>query len=150
MAVVTWMGIFPLVLVLSGVIAPVVAPVSPVLSVALVTTLVVVLMTWVVAPWLTRALSPWLRPRAATAVPVDGESAGPIPADLPGAGTIYLGQNLRFKAPVRPGDTVKATVEVRELYAEKRRVTLSTVCTVGETVVIDGEALVMPTSRQAQ
>lgn len=150
MAVVTWMGIFPLVLVLSGVIAPVVAPVSPVLSVALVTALVVVLMTWVVAPWLTRALSPWLRPRAATAVPVDGESAGPIPADLPGAGTIYLGQNLRFKAPVRPGDTVKATVEVRELYAEKRRVTLSTVCTVGETVVIDGEALVMPTSRQAQ
>ena len=70
-----------------------------------------------------------------------------IAGKLPGAGTIYLGQNLRFKAPVRPGDTVQATVTVQELFAEKRRVTLSTVCTVAGKVVIEGEALVMPTSR---
>ena len=57
--------------------------------------------------------------------------------------------NLRFKAPVRPGDTVQATVTVKELQAEKKRVLLTTVCTVGDKVVIDGEALVMPTSRQA-
>lgn len=71
-----------------------------------------------------------------------------IAGRLPGPGTVYLSQNLRFKAPVRPGDTVQATVTVKELQAEKRRVTLSTICTVGDKVVIDGEALVMPTSRQ--
>lgn len=70
-----------------------------------------------------------------------------IAGRLPGPGTVYLGQNLRFKAPVRPGDTVQATVTVQELAPEKRRVTLATVCTVGDTVVIDGDALVMPTAR---
>jgi 3-hydroxybutyryl-CoA dehydratase len=66
---------------------------------------------------------------------------------LPGPGTVYLGQNLRFKAPVRPGDTVHATVAVKELQPEKSRVVMSTVCTVGGKVVIDGEAIVMATSR---
>ena len=70
-----------------------------------------------------------------------------IAGRLPGAGTIYLGQNLRFKAPVRPGETVHATVTVKELLAQKRRVVLNTVCTVGGRVVIDGDAIVMPTSR---
>ena len=50
-------------------------------------------------------------------------------------------------APVRPGETVQATVTVKELMAENRRVVLSTVCTVGGRVVIDGDAVVMPTSR---
>ena len=70
-----------------------------------------------------------------------------IAGRLPGPGTVYLSQNLRFKAPVRPGETVHATVTVKELIPEKRRVALTTVCTVGGKVVIDGEALVMPTSR---
>ena len=69
---------------------------------------------------------------------------------LPGPGSVYLGQNLRFKAPVRPGDTVHATVTVKELIHEKRRVALSTVCTVDGKAVIEGEALVMPTSRTAR
>jgi 3-hydroxybutyryl-CoA dehydratase len=73
-----------------------------------------------------------------------------IAGRLPGAGTVYLGQNLRFKAPVRPGDTVHATVTVKELFAEKRRVALATVCTVKGKVVIEGDALVMPTSREAR
>jgi 3-hydroxybutyryl-CoA dehydratase len=73
-----------------------------------------------------------------------------IAGRLPGPGTVYLGQNLRFKAPVRPGDTVRATVTVKELSVEKRRVTLTTVCTVGDKVVIDGDATVMPTSREAR
>jgi len=73
-----------------------------------------------------------------------------IAGRLPGPGTIYLGQNLRFKAPVRPGDTVQAEVTIKELIAEKRRVVLSTVCTVDGKVVIDGDAVVMPTSRDAQ
>jgi 3-hydroxybutyryl-CoA dehydratase len=66
---------------------------------------------------------------------------------LPGPGVIYLGQNLKFKAPVRPGDTVKATVTVKEIDLARGRVSLSTVCTVKDTVVIDGDALVKPTSR---
>jgi 3-hydroxybutyryl-CoA dehydratase len=70
-----------------------------------------------------------------------------IAGRLPGPGTVYMGQNLRFMAPVRPGETVHAKVTVKELNPEKRRVTLITVCTVGGKVVVDGEALVMPTSR---
>lgn len=66
---------------------------------------------------------------------------------LPGPGCVYLGQSLRFKAPVRPGETVEATVTVKELM-EKGRVSLTTVCTVGGKVVIEGEALVLPTSRK--
>lgn len=66
---------------------------------------------------------------------------------LPGPGTVYLGQNLRFKAPVRPGQTVHATVTVTEINSERRRVRLSTVCRVGGIVVIDGDALVMTTTR---
>ena len=73
-----------------------------------------------------------------------------IAGRLPGAGTIYLGQNLRFKAPVRPGDTVHATVTVKEVFPEKGRVALTTVCTVAGKVVIDGDALVMPTSRKTR
>ncbi|WP_011296096.1 MaoC family dehydratase [Cupriavidus necator] len=69
-----------------------------------------------------------------------------IAGRLPGPGTIYLGQNLRFKAPVKPGDTVHATVTVRELFPERRRVLLNTVCTVNGKVVIEGDAMVMPTS----
>lgn len=72
-----------------------------------------------------------------------------IAGRLPGPGTVYMGQNLRFKAPVKPGDTVHATVTVKEIMPEKRRVSLTTVCTVGGKVVIEGDALVMPTSRNA-
>ena len=63
---------------------------------------------------------------------------------LPGPGSIYLGQTLKFTAPVRIGDTVTTRVEVLELVPEKRRVKLVTRCTTqrGE-MVIDGEALVM-------
>ena len=67
---------------------------------------------------------------------------------LPGPGVIYMSQSLRFRAPVRPGDTVRAKVTVKEVIAEKCRVVLDAVCTVGDKVVIDGEAMVMTTSRQ--
>ena len=63
---------------------------------------------------------------------------------LPGPGTIYLGQSLRFTRPVHIGDTITARVEIVELVADKRRVRLTTTCTNqrGETV-LDGEATVM-------
>ena len=67
---------------------------------------------------------------------------------LPGPGVIYLSQSLRFRAPVRIGDTVHARVTVKEVIAEKSRVVLDTVCTVLDKVVIDGEAMVMTTSRR--
>ncbi|MDR3323450.1 MAG: MaoC family dehydratase [Zoogloeaceae bacterium] len=62
---------------------------------------------------------------------------------LPGPGAIYLSQSLKFKAPVKIGDTVVARVTVTALKAEKRRVTLSTVCTVGDTEVTVGEAEIL-------
>lgn len=66
---------------------------------------------------------------------------------LPGPGAIYVSQNLRFKAPVRIGDTLVATVTATELEPERRRVGFSTRVTVGDTVVIDGEAVLMLPSR---
>jgi 3-hydroxybutyryl-CoA dehydratase len=69
---------------------------------------------------------------------------------MPGPGTVYLGQNLRFRAPVRPGETVHATVTVTEISVGRRRVTLSTICRVGEKVVIEGDALVMTTTSQSR
>lgn len=66
---------------------------------------------------------------------------------LPGPGAIYVSQQLNFRAPVRPGETVHATVTVRELIPERSRVVLDTVCRVGDTIVVDGEAVVKATSR---
>lgn len=72
-----------------------------------------------------------------------------IGTKLPGPGAIYLAQNLKFKAPVRSGDTVQARVTITEVVADKRRIALRTVCTVGETVVIEGDALIMVPKRAA-
>lgn len=66
---------------------------------------------------------------------------------LPGEGTVYLGQTLKFRAPVHIGDTVTATVTIATLTPGKNRVTLTTVCTVAGKTVLDGEALVMVPSR---
>jgi len=75
-------------------------------------------------------------------------SAGFISAvlgtQLPGINTIYLGQELSFKAPVRIGDTVTATVEVIEKNEAKHRLVLkTTVMTQTGLVVVDGKAYVM-------
>lgn len=59
---------------------------------------------------------------------------------LPGPGTIYMAQTLKFRAPVRIGDTVTATVTVREVIVEKKRCILDAVCTVNGKPVIEGEA----------
>ncbi|QNO13889.1 MaoC family dehydratase [Alkalicella caledoniensis] len=64
---------------------------------------------------------------------------------LPGCGTIYLGQELKFTAPVLIGDTVKAEVEVIEIIEEKNRIKLRTTCTNQKgDMVLDGVASVMP------
>jgi 3-hydroxybutyryl-CoA dehydratase len=66
---------------------------------------------------------------------------------LPGPGCIYISQDLRFRAPVRVGDTVRAEVTVSEILRDKKRVVLLTKCTVGDRVVVDGTAVVMVPSR---
>lgn len=64
--------------------------------------------------------------------------------DLPGPGTVYLGQTLQFKAPVFPGDTVTATVEVKSVRPDKPIVILTTVCTNQDGArVLEGEATVL-------
>jgi 3-hydroxybutyryl-CoA dehydratase len=68
---------------------------------------------------------------------------------MPGNGCIYVSQSLKFKAPVRPGDTVKATVTVKEVNVAKNRVILDTICTVAGKTVIEGECMMMPAVRAA-
>ena len=62
---------------------------------------------------------------------------------LPGPGCVYLSQNLRFRAPVKVGDTVEARVTVKEIVTEKKRVLFDTVCSVDGRSVLDGEACLM-------
>ena len=71
-----------------------------------------------------------------------------IGEQLPGHGAVYLGQSLRFLAPVRPDDTVLAEVEVTAIDHAKRRVTLDTRCLVASKKVLVGEALVLAPSRK--
>ncbi|QFT33728.1 MaoC family dehydratase [Roseibium porphyridii] len=66
---------------------------------------------------------------------------------LPGPGAIYLSQTLNFKAPVKIGDDVKVTVTVEELQERGNRARLSCICSVDDTVVLEGEALVKVPSR---
>ncbi|MBV1864508.1 MAG: MaoC family dehydratase [Rhodobacteraceae bacterium] len=70
-----------------------------------------------------------------------------IGEQLPGHGAIYLSQSMKFLAPVRPGDHVTATVTVAEIFPEKNRVLLDCTCTVGDKMVLKGEALVLALSR---
>lgn len=63
---------------------------------------------------------------------------------LPGPGTVYLSQTFRFSAPVRPGDTVTAAVEVTGIREDKGLLTLATTCTNQDgQVVLSGEATVL-------
>lgn len=76
-------------------------------------------------------------------------SAGLISAALgmylPGPGTIYLAQDLKFLAPVKLGETIKAEVEIIEMNLEKNRIKLKTTCVNQDgNIVIDGIATVMP------
>ncbi len=62
---------------------------------------------------------------------------------LPGSGCIYLSQSLKFKAPVMPGDKVTARAEIVAIDLDRRRVTVATTCSVGDKVVVEGEAVLM-------
>lgn len=68
---------------------------------------------------------------------------------LPGPGSIYLSQSLKFKAPVRIGDTVCARVTITALDKDKGRCTFATTAHVGDTLVIEGEAQILVPKRPA-
>ncbi len=68
-----------------------------------------------------------------------------IGMQLPGPGSVYISQELKFLAPVRIGDTVTAHVEVVELNTEKNRVRLTTWCVNQDGVkILEGDAMVSP------
>lgn len=67
---------------------------------------------------------------------------------LPGPGCIYLGQTLRFLAPVRAGDTVVAWVTIADIDEKRRAVVCETRCLVKDTLVIEGEATMMVSRRK--
>ena len=71
-----------------------------------------------------------------------------IGEQLPGHGTIYMSHNLKFLAPVRPGDLVYAEVKVVDMVIDKRRVKLNCRCEVNGANVLVGEALVLAPSRK--
>jgi 3-hydroxybutyryl-CoA dehydratase len=71
-----------------------------------------------------------------------------IGEQLPGHGTVYMGQSLKFLAPVRPGDMVYAEVKVTDIEFSKRRVKLDCQCLVDGKKVLIGEATVLAPSRK--
>lgn len=79
-------------------------------------------------------------------------SAGLISAvigeQLPGHGTVYLSQNLKFIAPVRPGAIVRTEVSVMDIDHSRRRVQLKTECYVGSKLVLKGDATVLAPSNK--
>jgi 3-hydroxybutyryl-CoA dehydratase len=66
---------------------------------------------------------------------------------LPGPGCLWMSQEMRFLAPVRIGETVKADAEVVEVDRQRQRVRLATVCRVGGKTVLDGHAVTWVPSR---
>lgn len=69
---------------------------------------------------------------------------------LPGPGCIYLSQSLRFMAPVKIGDHVVATATITDKIDKGRRIVMETVCKVGDTVVIEGEAVLKVSARPTE
>ncbi|MBK7052340.1 MAG: MaoC family dehydratase [Rhodoferax sp.] len=80
--------------------------------------------------------------RIAHGILVSGLISATIANRLPGPGSIYMEQQLKFLAPVRPGETVKATVRVREVILDRCQVVLETTCHVKGILVIDGVATI--------
>ena len=68
---------------------------------------------------------------------------------LPGPGAIYVSQTLNFRAPVRHGDQVVASVRIVDLLPAKRRARFECICRVGDKIVLEGEAILMVPQRPA-
>ena len=70
-----------------------------------------------------------------------------IGTKMPGPGCIYVSQNLKFKAPVRIGDTVTAECVITSMVPEKNFIEMDTTCTVNGKPVITGSATIMVARR---
>ena len=88
------------------------------------------------------------RGRVAHGMLLGGHVSAVLANQLPGPGSIYLSQTLSFENPVKIGVDVLVRVEVTAKDEASRKVTLSTVCTVGDQVVATGEAVVIPPRRR--
>lgn len=82
--------------------------------------------------------------RVAHGVLTAGLISAVLGTQLPGPGSIYMSQTLKWLAPVRPGDDLTATVTVKEIIVEKKRVVLETIVQKDGETVLTGEAMVMP------
>lgn len=82
--------------------------------------------------------------RVAHGVLTAGLISAVLGTKLPGPGSIYMSQTLKWLAPVRPGDELTATATVKEIIAEKNRVILETIVEVDGATVLTGEAMIMP------
>ncbi len=91
------------------------------------------------------AKNTFFKGRIAHGMLLAGFISGVIGMKLPGPGSIYIRQELKFIAPARIGDTITARVEITQMQSEKNRITLRTTCTNQEnTLVMDGEAMISP------
>lgn len=91
------------------------------------------------------AKNTFFKTRIAHGMLLAGFISGVIGMKLPGPGSIYIRQELKFLAPARIGDTIIARVEVTQMQSEKNRITLRTTCTNQEnTLIMDGEATISP------
>ncbi|MBC8337659.1 MAG: MaoC family dehydratase [Alphaproteobacteria bacterium] len=70
-----------------------------------------------------------------------------IGTKLPGPGCIYVAQNLRFKGPVKVGDTVTAVCTVTKKVPEKRLIEMDTICSVAGKAVLEGQATILVPAR---
>jgi len=93
----------------------------------------------------TYAQDTFFKGRIAHGMLLAGFISAVIGCHLPGPGTIYIKQELKFLAPARIGDTITAEARVIEVQEEKNRVLLQTTCTSQDGVlVLDGQAMVSP------
>ena len=91
------------------------------------------------------AQNTFFKTRIAHGMLLAGFISAVIGTKLPGPGTIYIRQELKFLAPARIGDTITARVEVTQIQSDKNRVPLRTTCTNQEnTLIMDGEATISP------
>lgn len=91
------------------------------------------------------AKTTYFKTRIAHGMLAAGFVSSVIGMQLPGPGTIYISQELKFLAPVHIGDTVTAHVEVSEIDREKNRVRLRTWCVNQEGVkILEGDGLASP------
>ena len=68
---------------------------------------------------------------------------------LPGPGCIYMNQEVKFRAPVRPGETVTTTVTISDVFVEKKRVIAQSVCKVRDKIVVEGKSVLLVPSRES-